>query len=327
MEEKIFYLNGSFLPESQAKVSVLDSGFNAGDGVYDVTRTFGHKPFKLRDHIERLFRSLRYTRIDCGLSIEEMEKVTLDVLAKNQHLLGQDDDFALWQVVSRGVRSSQGNRVAGRATVAVYCVTINFKEFARHYLEGAKLVIPSTRRIPPQCLESKAKVTNKMNHNIALFEARQVDPHAIPLMLDIEGNLSESSVHNFLLVARGKLCTPTDKNVLGGITKETLFALAKNLEIEVMEGDFTPYDAYSAEEAFLASTSPTIVPVQSINGIKIGTEVPGPITKRFLQAWSRMVGIDIVAQALNHLDFQILGQREESLFGNAAENVFVRRRA
>ncbi len=231
-----------------------------------------------------------------------MEKVTLEVLAKNQHLLGKDDDFALWQVVSRGVRSSQGNRVAGRATVAVYCVTVNFKEFARHYLEGAKLVIPSTRRIPPQCLESKAKVTNKMNHNIALFEAREVDPQAIPLMLDIDGNLSESSVHNFLLVARGKLCTPTDKNVLGGITKETLFSLARKLKIEVLEGDLTPYDAYNADEAFLASTSPTIVPVQSLNGIKIGTQIPGPITKRFLQAWSQMVGIDIVAQALHHLE-------------------------
>ncbi len=68
MEERIVYLNGAFVAESQAKVSVLDSGFNAGDGVYDVTRTFGQKPFRLREHTERLFRSLQYTRIDCGMS-------------------------------------------------------------------------------------------------------------------------------------------------------------------------------------------------------------------------------------------------------------------
>jgi branched-subunit amino acid aminotransferase/4-amino-4-deoxychorismate lyase len=79
MEARIVFLNGSFVPESQAKVSVLDSGFNAGDGVYEVTRTFAHKPVRLREHTQRLFRSLKYTRIDCGMSLEEMEKTTAEV--------------------------------------------------------------------------------------------------------------------------------------------------------------------------------------------------------------------------------------------------------
>lgn len=304
MNERVVYLNGSFVAESEAKVSVLDSGFNAGDGVYDVTRTFGHKPFKLREHTERLFRSLYYTRIDCSLSLEEMEKTTLEVLERNRHLLEKNDDYALWQVVSRGVRSAVGNRVSGKATVAIYCVTVNFKEFARHYIEGAILVIPSTRRIPPQCLESKAKITNKMNHNIAGFEAKQVDPRAIPLMLDIDGNISESSAHNFFLVAKGTLCTPTNKNVLGGITRETIFSLAREQGIEVMEGEFTPYDLYNADEAFLASTSPTIVPVRNVNGVKIGKGVPGPVTLRLIKGWNKMVNVDIVGQALSHLDRQ-----------------------
>ena len=185
MEERIVYLNGAFVPESQAKVSVLDSGFNAGDGVYDVTRTFRHKPFRLREHTERLFRSLHYTRIDCGMSVDEMEKTTLEVLDRNKSLLRENEDCALWQVVSRGVRSARGNRVSGGATVTVYPVIVNFPEFASFYVEGAPLVIPSTRRIPPQCLESKAKITNKMNHNMAIFEAKQADPRAIPLMLDM----------------------------------------------------------------------------------------------------------------------------------------------
>jgi branched-chain amino acid aminotransferase len=304
MEERIVYLNGAFVPESQAKVSVLDSGFNAGDGVYDVTRTFRHKPFKLREHTERLFRSLYYTRIDCGMSLEEMEKTTLEVLERNKPLLGENEDCTLWQVVSRGVRSSTGNRVSGRATVTVYSVIVNFSEFASFYVEGAPLVIPSTRRIPPQCLESKAKITNKMNHNMAAFEAKQVDPRAIPLMLDIDGNLSETSAHNFFLVIDGKLCTPTDRNVLGGITKAVIFDLAKQLGVEIVEGDYTPYDLYNAEEAFLASTSPTFVPVRTVNGAKIGKGAPGPVTVRLIAAWNKMVGIDIVDQALSHLDKQ-----------------------
>ena len=304
MEEKIVYLNSAFVPESQAKVSVLDSGFNAGDGVYDVTRTFRHKPFKLREHTERLFRSLRYTRIDCGMSLEEMEKTTLEVLERNKPLLGENEDCALWQVVSRGVRSSTGNRVSGRATVTVYSVIVNFPEFASFYVEGAPLVIPSTRRIPPQCLESKAKITNKMNHNMAAFEAKQVDPRAIPLMLDIDGNLSETSAHNFFLVIDDKLCTPTDRNVLGGITKAVIFDLAKQLGVEIVDGNYTPYDLYNAEEAFLASTSPTFVPVRTVNGTKIGNGGPGPVTVRLIAAWNKMVGMDIVDQALSHLDKQ-----------------------
>jgi branched-chain amino acid aminotransferase len=301
MDEKIVYLNGSFVPESEAKVSVLDSGFNAGDGVYDVTRTFRHKPFKLREHTERLFRSLYYTRIDCGISVAEMEKTTLEVLERNKPLLRENDDCALWQVVSRGVRSSTGNRVSGGATVAIYSVIVNFPEFASFYVEGAPVVIPSTRRIPPQCLESKAKITNKMNHNIAAFEAKQVDPRAIPLMLDIDGNLSESSAHNCFLVIAGKLCTPTDKNVLGGITKAAIFDLANQLGVEIVEGNYTPYDLYNAEEAFLASTSPTFVPIKTVNGIKIGKGAPGPITLRLIGAWNKMVGLDIVDQGLSHL--------------------------
>ncbi|HUK40526.1 MAG TPA: aminotransferase class IV [Candidatus Acidoferrales bacterium] len=302
MEERIVYLNGAFVPESEAKISVLDSGFNAGDGVYDVTRTFRHKPFKLREHTERLFRSLHYTRIDCGMSMEQMEKTTLEVLERNRSLLAENEDCALWQVVSRGVRSARGNRVASRATVVVYSVIVNFPEFASFYVEGAPLIIPSTRRIPPQCLESKAKITNKMNHNIAAFEAKQADPRAIPLMLDIDGNLSETSAHNFFLVIQGKLCTPSDKNVLGGITKDVIFGLAKQLGIELVEGNFTPYDLYNADEAFLASTSPTFVPVKTVNGLKIGQGTPGPVTLRLIGAWNKMVGMDIVDQALSHLD-------------------------
>ncbi len=302
MSEKIIYLNGAFVPESEAKVSVLDSGFNAGDGVYDVTRTFAHRPFRLRDHTKRLFRSLRYTRIDCGLSLDEMERATLEVLERNKAILAADEEVAIWQVVSRGPRSSRGNHATGKATVAIYCISIGFEEFARDYLDGVKLVIPSTRRIPPQCLEPKAKINNKMNHNMAIFEARQVDPHAIPLMLDLDGNISESNAHNFFLVLDGKLCTPSSKNVLDGITKQALYELAANLEIEVVEGDFTPYDAYNCDEAFLASTSPTILPVQSINGVKPIEEVPGPITKRLIQGWNKLVGLDIVEQALGHID-------------------------
>jgi len=302
MHEPIVYLNGAFVPESEAKVSVLDYGFNAGDGVYDVTRTFKHNPFKLREHTERLFRSLKYTRIDCGLSVDQMEAATLEVLERNRDLLEVDDDYALWQVVSRGTRPSRGARPSSGATVAIYCIAVNFSEFCHHYVEGATLVIPSTRRIPPQSLEAKAKITNKMNHIIAAFEAKQVDPSAIPLMLDLDGNVSESNAHNFFAVMGGKIYTPGPKNVLGGITLASLKELSEHLQIELLEATLTPYDCLNADEAFLASTSPTIVPVRSINGVAIGKGAPGSVTLQLMRAWGDLVGVDIVRQAIGHME-------------------------
>jgi branched-chain amino acid aminotransferase len=301
MEEGLCYVNGSFVRASEAKISIFDRGFTSGEGVYDVTRSFGHTLFKLDAHIARLYRSLKYTRIDCGLPIEEMTRLSTDVFERNKHLLAPDDDCALWQVVSRGSdRFAKGKPVT--ASVTVFCLPIAYHSFAREYVDGCILVTPSTRRIPPQSLEAKAKITNKMNHTVAAFEAKQVNPRATPLMLDLDGNISETHLGNFFFVSGGKLCTSTDRTVLGGVTRSTLFSLANEMGIPVVEADFTPYDVYCADEAFTASTSPSIVPVKSLNGTTIGTSIPGPVTLKLMRAWEEMVGIDFVSQALGHIE-------------------------
>jgi len=301
MEDGLCYVNGSFVPASEAKISIFDRGFTSGEGVYDVTRSFGHKLFKLDAHIARLYRSLKYTRIDCGIPIEEMTRLSTDVFERNKHLLAPDDDCALWQVVSRGSdRFTKGKPMT--ASVTVFCLPIAYHSFAREYVDGCVLVTPSTRRIPPQSLEAKAKITNKMNHTVAAFEAKQVNPRATPLMLDLDGNISETHLGNFFFVSGGKLCTSTDRTVLGGVTRSTLFSLADEMGIPVVEADFTPYDVYCADEAFTASTSPSIVPVKSLNGTTIGTSIPGPVTLKLMRAWEEMVGIDFVSQALGHIE-------------------------
>lgn len=301
MEDGLCYVNGSFVRASEAKISIFDRGFTSGEGVYDVTRSFGHKLFKLDAHIARLYRSLKYTRIDCGIPIEEMTRLSTDVFERNKHLLAPDDDCALWQVVSRGSdRFTKGKPMT--ASVTVFCLPIAYHSFAREYVDGCVLVTPSTRRIPPQSLEAKAKITNKMNHSVAAFEAKQVNPRATPLMLDLDGNISETDLGNFFFVSGGKLCTSTDRTVLGGVTRSTLFSLADEMGIPVVEADFTPYDVYCADEAFTASTSPSIVPVKSLNGTTIGTSIPGPVTLKLMRAWEVMVGIDFVGQALGHIE-------------------------
>ena len=298
--ERVVYINGDLVPESQAVVSVFDRGFQSGDGVYDVERTYGGKPFKLRRHLERLYNSLYYTRIDPGLTLEQMEQATLEVVEANVPLLAENEEYAVRQTVSRGLATpTQGSRRG--ASVVIYCTPIEFGSFARFYIEGLKLVTPATRRTPPQSLSPKAKITNKMNHHVSEFEAKLVDPEAYSLMLDLDGNIAESSAANFLFASKGTIRVPDRKNALGGITMETVLELAEGLDIPWEEGDYSPFDVYNADEAFLTGTSRALLPVASLNGLRIGRHCPGPLTLHLQQAWSDMMGIDYVAQALSHL--------------------------
>ena len=299
MSEKVVYLNGEFVAESEAKVSVLDWGFSGGDGVYEVARTFDGKLFRLQTHLSRLFRSLAYARIDPGLSREQITAIAEETVARNLPLRADDSDYALWQVISRGDRRLGD---AAPATVTMYCLEVGFTGFAHAYLNGLKLVTPGVRRTPPQCADPKAKLTNRMNQLQARFEAQQSDPEALPLILDLDGNIAESNTANFFFVSNGKLCTPKARNVLGGITRATVIELADELGIEVVEDAFAPYDVYTADEAFLSGTSGTMLPARSLNASPIGDgTTPGPVTMRLIRAWNEMVDMDFVAQALGHL--------------------------
>ena len=300
MAERVVYLNGNFVPESKASISIFDRGFTSGDGIYEATRTFRHKLFRLSDHIDRLYNSLNYCRIDIALSPAEMESVCTELVERNLALIDRDDDYSLWHVITRGVRTPGTTNMMG-PTVAIFLQPVDFVRYAAAYLEGMALVTPATRRIPPQCLDPKAKITNKMNHNQALFEAQQVDPAAIPLMLDMDGNLCETDTTNVFFVSKGRLFTPTARTVLGGITRQVVFELAAKLGIEVAEGNFTPFDMYNADEAFLSGTSGSITPVKALNGKSVGSELPGPVTLQLIGAWNELLGHDYVAQAIRHL--------------------------
>ena len=300
MAERFVFLSGKFVPESEARVSIYDRGFTSGDGVYEATRTFGHKLFRLDEHIERLLNSLAYVRIDCGMSRQELTEISIEVVERNLIALEEDDDYALWHVISRGVRTP-GTAIMAAPTVAIFAQPVDFSRYARSYIEGVSLVTPATRRTPPQCLDPQAKITNKMNHNIALFEAQQADPNAIPLMLDMDGNISETDTANVFFISKGSLCTPKSRNVLGGITRMVLFEIAKKLDVKVLEDDFTSFDLYSADEAFICGTSGSITPVSKVNGMEIGQSIPGPTTLKLMASWNEAVGIDCVAQSLRHL--------------------------
>ena len=299
MPEYVAYFNGQFVPDSACKVHVSDRGFRAGDVVYDMERTFDGKIYRLREHLDRLYRSLKYVRIDPGLTLKDLEALTLQVLERNEPLRQPGSDFLVSQFVSRG----SGARATDKATptVGIRVQPINFSQYARFYRTGAHVVFPRTRSYSSQSLDPKVKHFSRLNFALAELEAAEIDPDAYPVLLDLEGNIAESIAANFFIVTNGAVRTPNPGNILQGISRTTVLELASQLGIPAAGQDLQPYDAYTADEAFLATTYFCILPVSRIDNRCVGSEAPGPITKRLLAAWSQLVGLDIVEQALAHV--------------------------
>ncbi len=297
---RVAYVNGEIVPEVEAKVSYNDVGFLYGDAVFDTTRTFGGKIFRLQQHLDRFFQSLKYMRIDPLMTQDEMSDITMEVLERNLPLLGDNDDYWVSQRVSRGVRQDLGG--LSNPTVVIETFPLPLKQRASLYKDGLQLVTPSVRRTPPVSQSPRAKVHNYINIVQADLEVKSQNPNASALMLDINGNLCEGMGANLFLVKDGEMFTPHEQYILAGISRQVTIDLANELGINVKEKNLDLYDAYTADEIFVTSTSYCICPVASVNGSKPDNQdVPGPVTKRLMDAYSGMVGIDIVGQYVAHL--------------------------
>lgn len=301
--ERVTYINGKIVPESQALVSFRDRSFTYGDGVFDTTRTFAHKMFKVKEHIDRLYRSLRYVQIDPGISPSELAKISEEVCERNLHLIGRDEDYWVTQRITRGV-DIPGDEFTAHSgpTVIVECRPLPLKARAKLFRDGIRVVVPSVRRAPAQSFSPRAKSHNYLNLIMADLEARAQDKEAWAVLLDLDGNVTEGMGSNYFMVQDGRLYTPRAKQVLPGISRQTVIDIAAKLGIPFEERDIDQYDMLTADEAFLTSTSLCICPVSSVNGVKVGDgKVPGPVTQKLCKAYSEFVNFDFVAQYLRHL--------------------------
>ena len=292
------YFNGEWVPTSQCVVHATDRGFRTGDVVYDVERTFGGKISLLSEHLDRFMRSLKHTRMDPGLTKDELSDLTMEVLDRNESKRPPGSDFSITQFVTRG----RGRHILDPVppTVCILPALIDFSQYARYYQSGVHVVIPRTRSYAIDALDPKVKHYSRMNFVLASLEAADVDPEAYPVVLDTEGNIAEHIAGNFYMVSDGVLRMPSDRSSLQGGTRRQVIRLAKQLGIPTVEEDLQPYDAYNADEVFLTNATYCILPAGRIDGRAIGDEVPGPITHQLQSAWSEMVGIDFVDQALSY---------------------------
>ena len=296
MERKV-YINGRLVPESQAVISIFDIGRLYGAAFYESIRTFGHRLFQLEAHFERLRRSLAYAGLE--LDFRRVEEAVQQVLEANKGLTAPEDDLWICVEVTPGTGfpmplSKPADTVP---TVLAYSSSLPHGEYAHCYAEGKAVVTSLYRNIPPQCFEQRCKNRSRLPHFLSKLDGKRVDPQAFALMLDIEGFITEGTGANIFFVLGGELATPTTRNILVGVSRQYAIELAGRLGLRVREADLTLYEAYNAAEAFWTTTSYCILPISRIDGRRIGSAWPGPVTARLLELWSREAGVDIVAQA------------------------------
>jgi branched-chain amino acid aminotransferase len=299
--ERVAWFNGEFMPEREVRIPFRDLSWVYGDGCFDMTRSFGHRLFKVGEHVDRLYRSLKYLRIDPGFGPAKMCEVTEELFERNRHLLGEDDDYWVGQRISRGVKDVPGDNIDHHGpNVVLECAPLPFVQRAKLFKEGIRVMVPSHRRVPPDSLTPRAKTHNYLNLIVANQEVQSVDPEAWAVLLDVNGNLCEGMGSNIFVVLDGEILTPREKFVLPGVSRQTVIELAREGGLIVHEADIDLYDAYNADEVFLTSTSLCICPVTKVNGAPIGPpgQVWGPTTQRLADAYRAFVGHDFVGQYL-----------------------------
>ncbi len=287
------YFNGEWMPEGEVMISPSDRGFTVGDLVFEVERTFNGRPFRLKEHIERLYRSLTYVRMESGLTAEEMTAITEEAVerAKDDH--PEVTDFWTRQIVTRGTVDLFD---PPSPTVLVQVGEQGFW-YADLYDTGMHGVIARTRAYSPQALDPKIKHYSRMNFVLAHQEAHDLEPGAWPILLDDRGFLAEGNGQNVFIVTDGVIRTPSDYAALQGVSRGMAIDLTRQLDIPLAEEDLQPYDLYTADEAFWTTTSMCVMPMTQVDRRPIGDGKPGPMSQRLLAAWSEAVGIDIVGQA------------------------------
>ena len=299
------YMNGKFVKESDAKISIFDSALMFGDMVFEMTRSFNKKHFKLKEHIERLFTGLKILRYDLSITKEELYDICIETARQNEPAFEKDDEHRLMIDVSRGVlgiyEDIDGIHNGPNIIVADFPLKWTVKGMSKLYKSGINNVVTSQRVIPSHLMDPKIKNRSRLFYLMANIEASLFKgENNWALMLDPDGFIAEGSGDNFFIIKDGVLISPEGRNMLRGITRQYIMEeLAPRLNIPVKEKNIELFDAYEADEAFICATPFCMIPVTSINSVKIGNGKPGELFKSLIKEWSSMVGIDIIKQVEN----------------------------
>lgn len=271
----LIFLNGSLLPEDEAKVSVLDRGFLYGDGVFETLRAYSGKIFRLNDHLKRLFCSANAIRLKTSFTENYLEEALYQTLRGNNLT-----DAYLRLTITRGL-SGPGLDTEGCLNPTLTIISREFRGYpADLYSSGIKAAVVSTRRIPREALNPEIKSLNFLNNIMARVEAREAGA-AEAFMLSTDGYVAEGTVSNIFIVKESVIKTPpTSVGILNGVTRSLVIGIAQENKIPLTEQPFQPDELYSADECFVSSTLYEVMPVTSINNKLVGVGLPGELTQK-----------------------------------------------
>lgn len=299
--ERFVWMNGDFISEKDAKLSIYDSALMFGDMVFEMTRSFNKNQFKLKEHLDRLYASIKYVHIDIELSINDMEAIVYETIERNEPAFQEDDEHRIMINVSRGILSIYeeviGLKKGPNIIIADFPLKWTVSGMGHLFDEGINAVIPKQRAIPSELLNPKVKSRSRLHYLMANIEASMMKGNNNwALLLDTDGNIAEGTGDNFFIVADDILVTPKPKNILKGVSRKYIFELAKELNIECQEKDIDKYDVLNAQEAFMTGTPFCMLPVTKIDGIDIGDGKVGIVFSKLLNQWSENVGVNIKKQ-------------------------------
>ena len=298
---RVVYINGEFVSEKEAKISIYDSALMFGDMVFEMTRSFNKKHFKLEEHLDRLYASIKVLRIPLKIDKKNMEKICHEVTKRNEPFFEKTDEHRLMINVSRGplaiYRHVFDEKIEPTLVIADFPLKWTVKGMGELYDSGINAVIPSQRAISSSLLDPKIKNRSRVHYQMANIEVSQYKGNNNwALLLDTDGFIAEGTGDNFFIVKDNVIITPEGRNILRGISRGYIFELSKELGLKCIEKNIEPYDVYTADEAFMTGTPFCILPVTRLNNIPIGDGKPGKIVATLLDRWSKKVGVDITSQ-------------------------------
>ena len=305
MSHRLVYFNGEFIREQEARISIFDSALMYGDMVFEMTRTFNQKPYRLREHLDRLYASMRYAEIDCGLTLDEMEAATHETIERNLPVLNGMDIQIMHDVTRGGLSFYEGIIKEGTRPI----VSINVIPLVRHignqveaYESGSHFVITPQQSVPARYIDPKAKNRSRIFYKIAELQAAHMEEGASALLTDERGFITEGTGNNFFMARDGVIYTPKRHDILRGVSRGACMELATRLGVDVCEADIEPYDVREADEAWWTATTVCMVPITRFNFQPVGDGKPGMIYRKLLSEWSEEVGVDILAQARGYAE-------------------------
>ncbi len=280
----LIYINSDFFPRHEAKVSVFDSGFLVGDGVWEGVRLHNGRFAFLDLHLTRLFEGAKAIGLDIGKTKAELEAALYETARRNN----MHTDVHMRLMVTRGTKKtpSQDPRlVVGGSTVVI--IAEHKRADPEVTKAGVRLFTSTVRRPPPDTLDQKLNCHSKLHEVIALVQALYAGADEA-LMLDPEGFVATCNATNFFIVRRGEVWTSTGQYCLNGITRRLVLELARAEGIPTFEKPFSLTDVYSAEEAFVTGTFGSLTPVSAVDGRDIGTGTH-PVTERLAAFYKEAV--------------------------------------